>query len=216
MTRFTHVKRGWQTGAVPAEQTKERLLDAAWSEATSQGIDELTLGKVAAKAGVSRQAVYLHFGNRATLLVELARRIDHTSGFRKRLAKARDNPPLLAFRRSLEEWFSYLPIILPLHRVLEAGSLTGGDGAAAYRDRMQDWRDDLRITVAPLAEVGLLPRRWDVESATDWVWASVHPTTFHHLVTERGWTPARVATTTIETLERELVEQKPRRASPKP
>lgn len=187
--------------------TRDRVLDAAWQLAIEHGVDRLTLAQVAERAGVSRQAVYLHFGNRSTLLVEMARRVDHSSGFRKRLAAARTGTPSASFRRTLKVWFDYLPTILPVARALEAASLTGGEGASAYLDRMSDWRDGLHIAVERLAEADLLSPRWDVEAATDWVWANVHPTTFHHLVEERGWPASRVASTVVATLERELIEQ---------
>jgi AcrR family transcriptional regulator len=189
---------------MPSTATRERLPDAAWAEATERGVDLLTLARVAARAGVSRQAVYLHFGNRSTLLVEMARRIDYSSGFRQRLRAARKHPPRTAFRRVLEEWYAYLPLILPVHRALEAAALVGGEGAAAYADRMQDWRDGLRISAAALAESGELASRWTVDAATDWVWAAVHPTTYHHLVNDCDWDSTEVAATTIATLEREL------------
>ena len=188
-----------------APPTRERLLDAAWSEAGERGVEGLTLANVGARAGVSRQAVYLHFGNRATLLVEMAARIDHASGFRRRLAETRELPPRDGFRHMLDTWFDYVPTILRVHLALEAASLTGGDGAQAYRDRMDDWRDGIRVGVARLADAGGLSPRWDVDEATDFVWASVHPTTVHHLTAERGWTAAAAATRIIETLERELV-----------
>jgi AcrR family transcriptional regulator len=189
---------------MPSTDTRERLLDAAWAEATEDGVEQLTLARVGARAHVSRQAVYLHFGNRSTLLVEMARRIDHTSGFRHRLRAARDHPPRRAFRLVLEEWYAYLPTILPVHRALEASALVGGEGRDAYTDRMQDWRDGLRVTVAALAEAHQLADRWTVDTATDWVWAAVHPTTYHHLVHDRGWDAADAAATTIAALEREL------------
>jgi AcrR family transcriptional regulator len=190
---------------MPSAETRERLLDAAWTEATERGVDALTLAAVAAQAGVSRQAVYLHFQNRSTLLVEMTRRRDRTSGFAGRLVAARQHPPLLAFRRTLEEWYTYLPTVLSVARSLEAAALVGADGTEAYLDRMRDWREGLRIVVAALADAHHLTDHWDVETATDWVWSAVHPTTYHHLVSERGWQPADVASRTIEALERELL-----------
>jgi AcrR family transcriptional regulator len=189
---------------VPSAQTRERLLDAAWNEAVERGLEALTLAAVAGRAGVSRQAVYLHFHNRSTLLVEMARRHDRTSGFIARLVAARQHPPDIAFRRTLQEWFAYLPTILPIARSLEAAALNAADGAEAYLDRMRDWRESLRIVVAGLAGADLLNDRWDIEAATDWVWSAVHPTTYHHLVTERGWLPNDVASRTIEGLERDF------------
>jgi AcrR family transcriptional regulator len=198
---------------VHAPSTRDRLLDAAWAVVSETGVNELTLADVGARAGVSRQTVYLHFGNRSTLLVEMARRIDHSSGFRRRLAAARTGSPRVAFRRVLEEWFEYVPTILPVHRALEAAALVGGDGAAAYRDRMQDWRDGLALSIAPLAEARLLRRRWDVDAATDWTWAQAHPTTYHHLVHERGWPIELTVRTVISTLERELIQARARTRS---
>ena len=51
--------------------------------------------------------MYLHFGNRAALLVEMTRRFDRTSGFMRRLAATRSLPPRDGFRRMLEEWLRY-------------------------------------------------------------------------------------------------------------
>ena len=87
---LTRVKSIGENAVVPDPATHTRLLDAAWQEADEHGIERLTLAGVGARAGVSRQAVYLHFGNRATLLVEMAARYDRTSGFTQ---PARRHPP---------------------------------------------------------------------------------------------------------------------------
>jgi hypothetical protein len=109
------------------------------------------------------------------------------------------------FRAMLDAWFDYLPTIVRIGVALEAAQLIGGDGADAYRDRMNDWWAGIRIAVQRLAGAGDLSPRWDVDAATDWVWASVHPTTYHHLVEERGWTAADASARIIETLTRELL-----------
>jgi AcrR family transcriptional regulator len=200
---FTHVRCACDVRRVTTtSRTRERLLDAAWREATQRGVADLTLARVAARAGVSRQTVYLQFGNRSTLLVEMARRIDRTSGFLERLTAARRGAPRAAFRRVLEVWFDYIPTILPVARDLEASALTGGDGAEAYRDRMTDWREVIRLAVARVC--GDLHTRWTTDTASDWTWAQVHPTNYHHLVAERGWTPGLTQRTLITSLQREL------------
>lgn len=191
---------------MPDPQTRERLLDAAWRVATDMGVTELTLARVGAVAGVSRQAVYLHFGNRATLLVEMARRFDTTSGFRARLREAREAEPVAAFRAVLDAWFRYVPEVLPVHRALEAAALAGGDGADAYRDRMGEWRDGLRVDVQRLADDGALRSGWTVDEAADWVWAHVHPTHVLHLCEERGWGSEAVADRVTEALGHQLID----------
>ena len=190
---------------VPDPATRTRLLDAAWQEADDRGIERLTLAGVGARAGVSRQAVYLHFGNRATLLVEMAARHDRTSGFTRRLSATRRQAPVDGFRAMLDAWFDYLPTILRIGVALEAAQLTGGDGASAYRDRMNDWWNGIRIAMQRLADARQLSPHWDIDTATDWVWASIHPTTFHHLVTERAWTPTETTKRITEALARDLL-----------
>ena len=100
---------------------------------------------------------------------------------------------------------TYIPSILRVGLALEAASLTGGDGADAYRERMRDWREGIRVSIARLADAGELSPLWDVDKATDWVWASVHPTTFHHLTAECGWTRTETARRIGDALERDLV-----------
>jgi AcrR family transcriptional regulator len=107
------------------------------------GVEALTVADVAAAAGVSRQLVYVHFENRAGLLVAAVRRHDVRSGFAGRAAEARVLAPVAALERLLREWFAYLPEILPVARALEAAAVNGDDGGAAWRDRMGGLREVL-------------------------------------------------------------------------
>lgn len=186
--------------------TRERLLDASWAVVAERGVDGLTLARVGERAGVSRQAVYLHFGNKATLLVAMAARVDHASGFRRKLARAQARPPVEGFRALLDAWFGYLPTILPVALALEASWLSGGDGAEAYRDRMEDWRAGIRLAVQRLDDSGRLNPGWSVDAATDWVWAMIHPTHYHHLTAERGWSAKAARQRLIATLQRDMVD----------
>jgi AcrR family transcriptional regulator len=175
------------------EPTRERILSAAWRIVRERGSVEFTLAEVASLAGVSRQALYLHFDNRAGLLVEMARRIDHRTGFVSRIAGTRKRPALHGFRQVLRLWYQHLDEILPVARALEAAAITGAEGAKAYHDRMQAWRETLHISITALADARLLRREWTVDRATDWVWARTQPATYEYLVRQRGW-PANTMT----------------------
>jgi AcrR family transcriptional regulator len=177
---------------VPDEPTRERVLTAAWRLARERGSVDFTLAEVAVRAGISRQGVYLHFANRAGLLVEMARHADHHSGFVRGLAAARRAPAVESARRVLRLWYRHLAAILPVARALEAAAITGADGSAAYHDRMDAWHETLRISVAALAEAGRLRPEWTVGRATDWVWARTQPSGYEYLLS-RGWSPARAA-----------------------
>ena len=56
--------------------TRERILEAVLASLVEGDDDVVNVAAVARRAGVSRQAVYLHFPNRGTLGVEAARWLD--------------------------------------------------------------------------------------------------------------------------------------------
>jgi len=51
-----------------AEQTKKKLVDIALDTLIKEGFENVTLENVAAKAGVTRGAIYWHFNNKEDLL----------------------------------------------------------------------------------------------------------------------------------------------------
>ena len=194
---------------VDGEPTRERILSAAWQIARERGSVEFTVAEVASLAGISRQALYLHFDNRAGLLVEMARRIDTRTGFVSRIAATRKQPALRGFRQVLRIWYDHLDEILPVARALEAAAITGAEGAKAYEDRMQAWRETLRLSIAALHDAGQLRRSWTVDQATDWVWARTQPATYEYLVRHCGWPANAVAYRTIRSLLTELTPAAP-------
>jgi AcrR family transcriptional regulator len=167
--------------------TRARILDTAWGLVRQQGIGAVTVADIAAATGVSRQLLYVHFENRAGLLVAMARRHDVRSGFAGRAAEARSLPPVEALERLLRLWFAYLPEILPVARALEAAAVNGDEGGAAWRDRMGDLWELFAAAVDRIDRDGRLAQGWSVPAATDWVWARAQPSAFAHLVVDRGW-----------------------------
>ena len=57
-------------------ERRRQLLDTALLIVREEGADRLTLGHLAARAGVSKPVAYDHFGTRSGLLIELYRWID--------------------------------------------------------------------------------------------------------------------------------------------
>ena len=60
----------------PVPGTRERILEAVLAAFVEGGDDVLNVAAVARRAGVSRQAVYLHFPNRSALGVAAVRWLD--------------------------------------------------------------------------------------------------------------------------------------------
>lgn len=173
---------------IAGTETRSRILEAAWELVEERGTaGVVTVAEVAAAAGVSRQLVYFHFENRAGLLTEMARHQTATSGFRERVAATRELPPAEGLEELLREWCRYVPEILPVARALEAAEITGDEGGAAWRERMESLHAVFRVAVERVAQDGILAEGWTIETATDWVWARSHLANWQHLVVECGW-----------------------------
>jgi AcrR family transcriptional regulator len=186
--------------------SRTRILDAAWALVRAQGTTgAVTMAAVAEAAGVSRQLVYIRFTSRAGLLTAMARDHDRRSGFAARVAATRELPPAAGLEQLVREWLAYVPEILPVARALEAASITGEDGAEAWRDRMDDLHSQFALAIGRLAAAGLLAPGWTTESATDWAWARAHLTGWQHLVRERGWDAKDYAQRCAQSVVSELV-----------
>jgi AcrR family transcriptional regulator len=188
-----------------SNETKERILDAAWALVRERGPNTVTIAEIATAAGVSRQLVYFHFANRAGLLVAMARHYDTRSGFRARAVATRELPPAEALAALLEAWNAYVPEILPIAEALEAAAITGEDGADAWHDRMGELREAFRVAVERVADGGRLAPGWTVEAAADWAWARCQPSNWRHLVGERGWAPEEYARRSVASIVAEIV-----------
>jgi AcrR family transcriptional regulator len=190
----------------PGDDTRARILDAAFEAVGERGTAEMTMAQIAKAAGVSRQLLYFHFANRTTgLLVAMAAHHDQASGFVERVSHSRHIEPVAGLEYLLRAWCAYLPQLLPVNRALEAAFATGADGADAWRDRMADLREAVRIAVDRIARRGRLAPRWTVDGAADWAWSRIAPSTWQHLVEMRGWTPEEYTERTVRSLMDELV-----------
>jgi AcrR family transcriptional regulator len=174
--------------------TQERILRAARALLEEHGAAAVRLEDVGKRAGVSRQAVYLHFGSRAGLLVELVHWIDHEGRFPERAARVvRETGGALATLDAyLDLWTTYVPRIQPVAHALLAERATDEAADAAWRDRMDALHGALERLVEALEREGLLAEPWTRREAADWLWALVSVQVFDALA-ERGWSRRRWA-----------------------
>jgi hypothetical protein len=135
----------------------------------------------------------------------MTRHQDTRSGFRARAFATRELPPVEAFSALLTAWHEYVPEILPVALDLEAATITGEDGADAWRDRMGELHEAIRLAVVRLEAAGGLAPGWTIDTAADWAWARCQPSTWRHLVEERGWNPQEYAHRSVASIEREIV-----------
>lgn len=168
-------------------KTRERILAVAESLLVEEGRG-LRLGEVAKRAGVSRQALYLHFGDRSGLILALVRQIDEKLELADRLAHVRaadTGSELLrrAMRLNTEFWTQVAPVAAVLSRS------EGEDDAlyAAWRDRMRYRREAFGGMAAELADRGHLAPGWTAEDVADLLYATTHFDSWSELTKELDW-----------------------------
>jgi AcrR family transcriptional regulator len=168
-------------------ETRERILTATWELLEERG--DVRLAEVAGRSGVSRQAVYLHFGDRVGLLVALVDHIDLALGsltLRQAVFDAPDGVESL--RRWVETMSWYTAKIDAVSRVLECGQYHDEALAAAWRNRMSRRRDDLvGWIVKRIAREGRLAPGWSVKTAADLVYVVTMPASWRELTNALGW-----------------------------
>jgi AcrR family transcriptional regulator len=155
-----------------SRDTRDRILDAAW--ACAPGRPDFTMAEVATKAGLSRQAVYLHFPNRGALVMAMA----------ARLAPAPSPAPSEApsARAALSALLVRLARDYPdLWPVLQAGSvLDPAPRLAECRALVERFRDE-----------GALAPHLSPATAADLLFSLTSPALWHDLTGIRGWDAVR-------------------------
>ncbi len=186
-------------------ETRRRILDAAWALLEERGTG-IRVADVAERAGISRQGVYLHFGDRIGLFVAVADHIDISLG-RDRLRAHVFGAPTGAesLRRWVETMSWYTAKIDSVSRVLELAAESDEALAAAWKDRMIGRRGHVHRIVDRIHTEGRLAEGWTVEAATDLVLAVTLPGPWRVLTSVLGWSVERYASEITAMLERSLL-----------
>src|SRR5215213_6751741 len=173
-------------------ETRTRILEATWrlmEERNGQGV---RMRDVAEAAGISRQAVYDHFGSRAELMVETARYGDEVRGLDERLRRYRAaTTGVERLEAFVEFWGNYIPEIYGIARALLTARETDEAVAAAWDDRMGVVREACRNIVDRLHRDGTLAPGWAGEEAADLLWTMLSIRNWENLTLERDWPAGR-------------------------
>jgi AcrR family transcriptional regulator len=170
------------------------LLDATRELLETEGVDALTMGAVADRAGVTRRGAYLHFASRSALIAELF----HHTAAQARLAQSLQ-PVWNAgcAERALEAWAEHLvryhPQLIALDRAVRAVADRDGD-AAAHLDRVRSAQlANCRRLAKRLADDGRLSSPWTVATARDLLYALISSEVIDAILHEQGWPSAAAA-----------------------
>ena len=176
-------------------ETRLAILAAARKLLEARGYFGVGLEDIAAAAGVSRQAIYLHFGSKSNLLLELARHIDDSQGLPALVAQFRNAPTSLAAMDALIHVLAtYGPRVLRIALVMDGARQSDADALAAWRDRMMSRLGGMRWVIEWVHRDGLLAPGWTVDEAAEWWWALSSPPVQELLTEVRGWTAEQYET----------------------
>jgi AcrR family transcriptional regulator len=167
--------------------TRRRILDAAWELVEERGA-AVRVADVAARADVSRQAVYLHCGDRTGLLLALVAYMDERVGVGDLLAPVFEAATAVeALDRLVVALAAAAPRIDAVARVLEGAREQDVALRAAFRNRMARRHATHRAVVQRLDDEGRLADGWTVDAAADLFHAIAMPATWRELTHEHGW-----------------------------
>ncbi len=188
-------------------ETRIRILEATWRLMEEQRGQGVRMSDIAAAAGVSRQALYLHFSSRTELLVETTRYGDEVRGVEERSIRCRAAPTgVEVLTAYIEFWGNYVPEIYGIAKALLAVRETDEAAAAAWNDRMGMLRDCCRYTIEAIQRDKMLAPEWTCEEATDLLWTILSIQNWEQLTVECGWSISQYVVW-IQTVSRRIFVQ---------
>jgi AcrR family transcriptional regulator len=170
--------------------SKTRILEAALKLLLKRGNPVTSMAEIAKAAGISRQALYLQFPDRASLFLTLGRYADEKRGLGPELQRVQEAPSGIA---ALEAFVSLQarmnPGIWPLFHAAE--TIRHHDTAVehASQDRLKNRLVFCRGIVEKIDREGLLRSDLSIEQATDLLWTITSLRMWEKLVLQCKWSP---------------------------
>jgi AcrR family transcriptional regulator len=181
--------------------SKTLILEAALALIGKRGGADVTMAEIAKAARVSRQAVYLHFADRANLLVNLVRYTDEKRGLAEEIRKIERAPTGAAQLRAMASLQARSnPAIWAQARAFEAVRRTDKAAERSWRDRFQHRLEGCRAIIARLQQEGTLRPGLDPATAADLLWNITSLRTWEDLVLDRKWSARKYENRVTELL----------------
>jgi len=155
------------------------------------------MSDIAKAAGISRQALYLHFPNRADLLIATTQYLDQVKDIDARLAASRSAATGVArLDAFIAAWGNYIPEIWGVARALMAMEDSDESARLAWANRQQAVREGCEAAVRALTRDGQLSPDFTPEQATDLLWTLLSVRNWESLTQVCGWSQSAYVETT--------------------
>ena len=152
--------------------TRKRILETTWKLLEKGGANAVRMSDIAKAAKISRQALYLHFPNRAELLVATTRYLDEIHDIQGKLSASRAaETGADRLKEWVEAWGNYIPKIYGIAKALMAMQDSDAEAAAAWKGRMDAVREGCEAAVTALEKDGSLSPDLSRTEAADLLWS---------------------------------------------
>ena len=191
----------------PELDTRSRILESARALLMKRQGADVSMAEIGKDAGVSRQAVYLHFSDRGALFVALFQYVDEKRGLAAELEQIRNSPSALAMLQAMASLQARTnPDIWPLVRAAESVRRSDEAVERAWQDRLRDRHAGCKAVVKQLAKESVLRKGLRTGVAADLLWSLTSLRMWEDLVIQRKWKPAEYETHITGLLRRALTD----------
>lgn len=156
--------------AAEAQATRGRILGRAAEIASEEGLDGITIGRLAEELEMSKSGVHKHFGTKETLQISTLDKAFVDFWHRVVEPALAEPPGLRRLSAVCANSVSYLEAPLLPGGCLMTAALTEYDGRPGpVRDAVAEawsrWRNQLRADLTAAVENGELPAEFDIDQA---------------------------------------------------
>jgi AcrR family transcriptional regulator len=171
------------------ERTRRAIVETAVALFRDQGPARVTMADVAAAAGLTRQAVYLHFPSRTALMLALVQQVGEQLGAQARFGPDSAAPPSAraALLTRLRAAARYSADLHDVASVLDVARHSDDAVRAAWDNRMAIRKRKIRELVGRLHAEGELAAGWTAAQVADALCTLSAPRTYTELAIECRW-----------------------------
>jgi AcrR family transcriptional regulator len=184
-----------------ADDTRRRILEAARALFSKDGIDRVTIGKIAIRAKVAEPTVYAVFKSKAGILREIMASAIFSAHYHRTIARLDETADPIALLRLT----ATVARTIYENEAREIGLLRGASMFSPELRKLEREFENARFElqrkrIELLSERSLLPNGVDVESARRIMWMYTSRDLYRMMVVEGGWTADRFETWLADTL----------------
>jgi AcrR family transcriptional regulator len=172
--------------------TRTRILAATWQLMEQHHGQGVHMRDIAKAAGISRQALYLHFASRTELMIATVHYVDEVKGLAERLNQLKAaTTGIELLEAGVEVWGNYIPEIYGLAKAMLSTRDTDEATAAAWNDSMSCLRDACQAIIEALDREEILAPTWSQKEAIEMLWTMLSVHNWEQLTIECGWSTSQ-------------------------